>query len=248
MDATLRAQFVEALRTDERFRGEVRRELVGEQLLSLLRSATDMAARDVAKLPDDRSTIEDIGRTVGVLVDVLAVQRRDLDTLLQRDGAPGPDATSGAILRKVASGLEDLASALSTLESRVDVVASETDRQSDQLSRLMASTSQFIPLAGAGFSAVQDALNGMLAQQRATQELVESMSQPRSELVVDLRDDAYSDTPGSDPTASEQPAAVAAGAATGGESGPGSGSVRSRRLRIGWRTDRTAAKGASGTD
>ena len=86
MDRSERDRFLAALRDDEEFRAQVRRELLGEELLRLPQTVADLAAT-VAALVDAVAELHrelaDQARTLRSVVDAMAETRRDLNDLIR---------------------------------------------------------------------------------------------------------------------------------------------------------------------
>lgn len=161
MDQVLRQQFLDALRTDLRFRAAVLDELVGAG-------------------PALPAVVDDLRATVATLVDVVAEQRRDLELLASARRA------GGAAVRK---DLATLAVGLGELRARVAALEETTAGHAGRLEALAEASAPVLPLVQGGFVAIRDALSGLVAGMQATQRELAALRDADA-AVVDLRDPA----------------------------------------------------------
>lgn len=161
MEPIDRQRFLHALRSDETFRQEVRRELLTEQLLELpdmvaalvvsVRAQSEQIAdnsRQIAELTtaihEQREDIADLRRSASALIDATAENRRDIAALIE---------VTAQSSRQIADLRQDVASLTRVTRQLVDTVETGFAVMRDALTGLAASLTQLRSDMNAGFTA-----------------------------------------------------------------------------------------------
>lgn len=158
MDPTDRQRFLRALRSDETFREDVRRELLSERLLELpdtvaaLVDAVAEHSRQIAELTaavnEQREDIAELRRAVSALIDATAHNSRDISELRQ----------------DVASLTQVTRQILDTVQTGFDVMRAAITSLGDTVSTLAAGLAQLRSDMNAGFAATNARLDQVDAE------------------------------------------------------------------------------------